>query len=91
MPYAAWHASFSATCSETWACSGAAGSVVATVLRSSRVTARTEWMAAPTTTSEPSASRWLDRSVTRRAHWCALPSEYLACTPSGAAPNPDDR
>ena len=51
IPVAARQVSFSAGCSETCTCSGASGSAAATTASCSRGTARTEWMAAPITTS----------------------------------------
>ena len=46
-PYASRHASFSATCSERWTCSGRSPTHAATASGRAAGTARTEWMAAP--------------------------------------------
>ena len=81
-------ASFSAGCSETWACSGRSRSAAhaATVAQASGSTARTLWIAAPMRAPGASAS-----AATRSAQAAALPSEKRCCAGLSGSPTPPCR
>ena len=88
-PWAAMHASFSAGCSETCACSGQSrrSAHPATIAADSGSTARTLWIAAPALAPGPRSPR----SSTRSAQAAALPSPKRSWSGSSGVPNPPCR